>query len=260
VRHLPYIIAHRGASATNPENTLLAFQEAISMGAEWIELDVVATRDDVVVVSHDATLDRCTDGSGRIADLTLDEIKQADAGIRFGSRFAGHRIPTLGEAIEIVAGTDLRLCIEVKGDSTSACLRTSRLTVETLQRRSMVHRTVITSYNPVCLATIKEIEPYISLALDPVPQDGTKSPTELCQQVLGCRANFMLHDHRTLSAETIEECHQHGFSLWAWTANAPDAMRRLAAMGVDGIMTDRPNLLVQVLDRFSETTNPEPTA
>ena len=110
-----------------------------------------------------------------------------------------------------------------------------------LQQYDYVQRATITSFSPTCVRTVKELEPLISIALDPEGQDGSRTPWNLAQQVLSCGANFVLHDHRALTAAIVEEMHQHGFSLWAWTANKAEDMRRIIATGADGIMTDRPD-------------------
>lgn len=246
--HRPYNIAHQGASGLFPPNTLLSFEKAVELGADWIELDVVSTRDGVVVVSHDTTVDRCTDGHGRIVDMTLEQIKALDAGIRFGERFRGERIPTLSETIAWARNQPIRLCIEIKADTTSEYLRTAVLTVDVLRQCNYIQPTVITSFSPECVRAVKALEPCLSVALDPDRQDGTYSPWELCQQALRCGANFLLHDYRALTAEIVAEAHQHGFCLWTWTVDDPAEMRRIMAMEPDGIMTNRPDLLKAVCD------------
>src|SRR5271156_4282030 len=107
-------IAHRGASGTFPENTLAAFRAAIDAGADMCELDVHLTRDGVVVVIHDEEVDRTTDGKGRVAEMTLAEIKRLDAGARYDRRFTGETIPTLEEVFDLVEGR-CSLNIELKG-------------------------------------------------------------------------------------------------------------------------------------------------
>lgn len=248
MRDHPYIIAHQGASALRPPNTLSAFRHAIDLGADWIELDVVTSSDAVVVVSHDTSVDRCTDGHGYIAQMPWAQIARLDAGIRFGQQFAGERIPTLEETVEFVREQPIRLCIEIKADTTDEFLRTTRLTVQVLRACHYIRPAVITSFSAECVRAVKAMEPLLSVALDPVRQDGTCSPWELCQQVLGCGANFMLHDYKALTADIVDEAHQHGFGLWAWTVDDPEQMRRITATGADGIMTNRPDLLKAVLE------------
>jgi glycerophosphoryl diester phosphodiesterase len=246
MRDRPYIIAHQGASGLRPPNTLAAFAHAIELGSDWIELDVVTTADDIVVVSHDTTVDAHTDGHGYIAEMTWPEIARLDAGVRFGAEFAGERIPTLEQAIAFVRDQPIRLCIEIKADTDEEYRRTAIHTVPILQESGYLPRVVITSFGQACVRAVKALEPRLSVALDPDPQDGTLSPWELCQQVLECGANFMLHDYGALTADIVDEAHQHGFSLWAWTTDDPAAMRRITAMGADGIMTNRPDILARV--------------
>jgi glycerophosphoryl diester phosphodiesterase len=249
----PYTIAHRGHSSHYPENTILSFQKAIEAGADWIELDVVSTLDGHVVISHDTHIDRRTNGTGKISAMTLELIKGLDAGVRSGSAFAGERIPTLDEALTFFDSQPVRLCIEIKGDNTDEFIDTARKTVAILQQRNALQRVVISSFNPECLKAIKTWEPLLSTSLDPDRQDGTYTPWQLCQQVLQCHANFLLHRHDTLTTDIVDEAHQHGFSLWTWTVNSDDAMRRVIEMGVDAIMTDKPDILRRVI---SDTIRP----
>ncbi len=180
--------------------------------------------------------------------MSLAQVRELDAGVRFGEQFAGERIPLLEEVIDLVRRSPARLCIEIKGETTERYLRTAQTVVDVLHRRAVIREAVVTSYSPECLRAIKEWEPLLAAALDPDRQDGTYSPWELCQQVLRCGANFMLHDYRALTADIVDEAHQHGFSVWTWIVNNPADMRRVTAMGVDGIMTDYPELLKAVQD------------
>ena len=181
MRHQPYIVAHQGASALRPPNTISAFRHAIELGADWIELDVVTTSDEVVVVSHDTSVDRCTDGHGDIAQMPWSQIAKLDAGIRFGQQFARERIPTLEETIAFVRDQPIRLCIEIKADAMNEFLRTARLTAQVLRACDYIRPAVITSFSAECVRAVKEMEPLLSVALDPDKQDGTYSPWELCQ-------------------------------------------------------------------------------
>jgi glycerophosphoryl diester phosphodiesterase len=239
-------IAHMGASAEAPPNTLAAFRLAREHGADVIELDVTTTLDGVVVVSHDLTVDRCTDGHGAIAEMTLAQIKSLDAGIRFGERFRGEKIPTLEETIDWATNSRMRLCIEVKGDTLASYLRTARATVELLRRRNWLRWATLTSFNGACISAMKVLEPRLSWAYDP-EQRPDYEPWEVCAEALGHSANFLLYRHDLLTEEILVEAHHHGFAVWTWTVNEPEEMARLAQLGVDGIMTDRPGLLASLL-------------
>jgi glycerophosphoryl diester phosphodiesterase len=247
VSKIPYVVAHRGLSAAYPENTLSAFQAAVDLGVDWIELDVVMTADAVVIVSHDTTADRCTNGSGSFRTMTLEQVKALDAGIRFDPRFAGERIPTLDAVITLVEQTPVRLCIEIKGDTPDEFLATARATVSLVQQRNYLRKASISSFDPACLSALRSWEPLLSTNLDPTPQNGSLTPWELCQQCLSVGANFMSHAYHHLTPEIIDEAHAHGLVLWAWTVNDADAMRRIAAMDVDAILSDDAVTLKAVL-------------
>ena len=250
---LPYVVAHRGASALYPENTLAAFQAAVDLDVDWIELDVVATADGIVIVSHDTTADRCTDGSGLFKTMTFEEVKTLDAGGRFGKDFAGTRIPMLDEVITLVEKTPVRLCIEIKADNLDDALATARATVTLLQQRNALRQSTIASFNADCLRVVRQWEPLLAVNLDPTPQDGSLTPWELCQQCLRCGANFMGHTYENLTPAHLEEARAHGLAFWAWTVNDADAMRQMVAMGVDGIFTDDPAKLKEILALEQQT-------
>jgi glycerophosphoryl diester phosphodiesterase len=244
--HRPLVIAHQGASGLYPSNTLAAFQAAVEAGADVIEIDVTYTLDGVVVVSHDLSVDRHTNGHGYIPEMTLAEIKRLDAGVRKGPQFAGERIPTLEETLAWAENIPIRLCIEVKGDAPGNYLRAGRLTVEMLQRRSFLQQVTLTSFSPVCIQAMKVLEPRLAWGYDP-DERRQYTPWDVCAEALACSANFLLFSHRRLTEDVVAETHQHGFALWAWTADDPKDLRRLIDWGVDAIMTNRPDVLRQVL-------------
>jgi glycerophosphoryl diester phosphodiesterase len=244
---VPYVVAHRGVSAVYPENTLSAFQAAVALEVDWIELDVVTTSDGGIIVSHDRTADRCTDGTGLFKTKSLDEVKRLDAGIRFGEQFAGERIPTLDEVISLVEETSVRLCIEIKGDTPDDTLANARATVTLLQQRDFLQRTAISSFEPNCLRAIREWEPLLAINLDPMPQNGTLSPWKLCQQCLRCGANFISHTYEYITPVMLAEARAHGLALWAWTVNDAESMRRMIDLEVDAILTDDPATLKAIL-------------
>lgn len=238
----PYVIAHRGFSGRYPENTRIAFQHAIEAGAAWIELDVTTSADDVLVVHHDSSVDRCTNGSGLVHQMTLEQLKNLDAGGWFAPKFTGEPIITLDETLELVTPTPLRLAIEIKGHDREQFLRTARYVVVLLQARDWLRRAVVTSFDPECLLEIKRMEPTLATSLDPDKQDGTYTPWELCGKVMACGSNFLQHHHKALTEDIVQEARAHGFLVWAWTVNDADDMRRMIAVGADAIVTDYPDV------------------
>jgi len=235
--------AHRGASTAAPENTLSAFRLARDMGADGIELDVQLSRDGTAVVLHDATVDRTTNGSGAVADLTLVELKALDAGIGFSSDFAGERIPTLAEVFEAV-GQDLLLNLELKAMGSEP----SGLEDETLSligRYGMENRVLISSFNPLALQRVRRAHPLLPLAL----LYGLSLPeAERERWVQDLRPLAALHpEHHLVDAAHLAWARGHHCAVNTWTVDKPEEMRRLLALGVEGIITNRPDLLGDIL-------------
>jgi glycerophosphoryl diester phosphodiesterase len=232
-------IAHRGASAQYPENTLLAFEQAIAQGVDMIELDVNLTRDGELVVIHDTSLDRTTDGAGPVRQHALADIRRLDAG-------RGQRVPTLAEVVDVVRPTPVRLCIEVKGDDDESLAITAAL-VGALERADFLGRAVVTSFSPAALLRAKALCPRLATLLDPSPQDGSLTPRQICEQTLAAGANCLSYDVRHLDQAVADEARLTGLALWPWAPNEADEIRRVLRLGVPGIMTDRPDLLNAVL-------------
>ena len=245
MNHPPILrVAHRGASAQYPENTLLAFRRAIEQGVDALELDVHLTADDELVVMHDSTLDRTTNGHGNIRDHRLQEIRQLDAG-------QGEKIPLLSEVIQLAREAQIRLFVEVKGATEDEGLAIAESTVRALETGSFLSQVILTSFSPSALLRAKAIQPELSTMLDPSPQDGSLTPRQICAQVLGAGANCVSYDFRFLTPEIATECQLTGLSLWPWDPDEPDDMRQMIKLGVPGIITNRPDVLNKVLYDFT---------
>ena len=236
--------AHRGASAQYPENTLLAFRRAIEQGVDVLELDVHLTADDELVIMHDSTLERTTNGHGNIHNHSLQEIRQLDAG-------QGEKIPILSEAIQLARESQIRLFVEVKGATEDEGLAIAESAVQALEAESFLSQVILTSFSPSALLRARAIQPEISTMLDPSPQDGSLTPRQICAQVLGAGANCVSYDFRFLTPEIATECQLTGLSLWPWDPDEPDDMRQMIKLGVPGIITNRPDVLNKVLYDFT---------
>lgn len=235
----PLVIAHRGASAYEPENTLRAFDLAIRQGAQMIELDLHLTRDQHVVVIHDPTLDHTTDLRGRINELTLHDVKRADAG-------KGERVPTLEETLELTKGK-VRLYLEIKDPSAAA--ETLRLVRHYQCQREVMIASFDIELMRVLGNEVKDIELGIILgtsSLKPTirlreafPWISLRSINYhvLCMQVQLC------HDY------LVKRVKANGKTLYVWTADETRQFQRVIARGVDGIVTNRPDRLIQFLLR-----------
>jgi len=245
LNHPPIMrVAHRGASGQYPENTLLAFRRAIEQGVDALELDVHRTADDELVVIHDSTLERTTNGSGNVCDHSLQDIRQLDAG-------QGEKIPLLSEVIELARGAQLRLFVEVKGATEAEGLAIAESTVRTLEAANFLSQVIVTSFSPSALLRAKALRPELSTMLDPSPQDGTLTPRQICAQALRAGANCLSYDFRFLTPAIATECQLTGLALWPWDPDEPEDMRQVIKLGAPGLITNRPDVLNEVLHDFT---------
>jgi glycerophosphoryl diester phosphodiesterase len=240
-------VAHRGASAEYPENTMMAFRRAIEIGVDALEVDVHLTYDGVLVVMHDSTLDRTTDGTGFVRDHSWQAISQLNAG-------QGERVPMLIEVIELARSTDMRLCIEIKGAIPADEIKVAEAVVQILDRTGYADKVIITSFYGVALRRVREMCPTLSTMLDPSPQDGSLTLRQICEQVLQAGANSLSYDGRFVTPEVAAGAHLAGIALWPLIQESMGDMRALIRLGVPGIMTDRPDLLNKVLAEEAAAT------
>lgn len=237
-------VAHRGASAYAPENTLAAFNLALDMGADGIELDVKLTRDGVPIVLHDETVDRTTGAHGPIAGMTLAEVKRLDAGSWFDPRFRGERIPTLAEALRTVGkrgivNIELKMLYKrIKG------LEAAVLAV--VEDSGSTDRTLFSSFNPLALKEMAALNPRLARGLLYAPN----LPVYLRRGWLRplARATALHPRHTMVDARLVRWAHGKGYAVNTWTVDFPPEMKRLADLGVDMIMTNKPDVLKQVLE------------
>jgi glycerophosphoryl diester phosphodiesterase len=249
-------ISHRGGALLAPENTLAAFRLAVERyRTDMLELDVHLTKDGEVVVAHDSTLERCTDGAGPLAELTLAELRKLDAGYRFTPdggrtypfRGQGVRVPTLREVLQAFPG--LRLNIEAKPDvpGVEQALR------EVLREEGALLRVCVGSEQDALGGRLVEAMPEVChfyprdalAAFILAVRTGEAVPEEQRYTVLDMPLYF--GEVRLVDEVLLREAAARGRWINVWTVDDPEEMKRLAAEGVGGIMTDRPDLLREVL-------------
>jgi glycerophosphoryl diester phosphodiesterase len=233
-------VAHRGASAQYPENTLLALRQAIQQGVDALEVDIHRTADDELVVIHDSTLERTTNGHGNVCDHRLQEIRQLDAG-------QGEKIPLFMEAIQLAREAQVRLYVEVKGGTETEELAITEGVIRTLEEIDFLNQTIVTSFSAKALLRAKALHPEVATMLDPSPQDGSLTPSQICAQVLRAGANCLSYDFRFLTPAIVRECQLMGLTVWAWPPDEPQDIERTVRLNVQGIVTDRPDTLNEVL-------------
>ncbi len=236
----PLVIAHRGA-ADAPEHTIAAFERALELGADAIQLDVHLSRDDQPVVIHDFTLERTTDGSGPVRARTVRELKRLDGGGWFGAAFRGQRVQTLQEVLERFRDR-ARLSITLKGGAALYPDIEERI-VGLLEVYDVLESTLVQSLDAAALRVLRARSPEVRLgalvAHRPIDLDADLAPgwTAICPSV----AVLGPGEWAAIRAAG-RECH-------VWTVNEPALMDRLVEWGVDGIITDRPDVLRARLER-----------
>ncbi len=253
----PLVIAHRGGAGLWPENTLHAFERAAALGADVIETDVRATADGELVLFHDSTLERTTDGAGRVHALTLAELKRLDAAYRwtpdggrsFPLRGRGWTVPTLREVF--AAFPSMRFNIEPKQSEPSLAAPLCRL----IREQGAAERVMVAAFRDAAMEQFRRECPEVAtsastaevagfLALQRAGLAGSYGPPMQALQVPE-RAGSL----RVLSREFVAAAHARNLRVHAWTVNSEDDMRRLLSFGVDGVMTDYPDRLLKVLGR-----------
>jgi glycerophosphoryl diester phosphodiesterase len=235
----PWVIAHRGASACAPENTMAAFRRAVELGARFIETDLHLSRDGKIVAIHDDTLERTTNGHGLVRDHTVKELRELDAGSWFAPAFAGEYVPSLEEILELAGHADLSLYLEIKGGSGYGI---ERALAAALHERREAHGVVVLSFEPRALEQVHQLDRVLMTGL--LFEDSKMDVVERAVKI-GARQLAPRGDHVT--PELVARAHFHGLQVVTWTINEPEQMRALTAAGVDGIMTDYPDRLVAVV-------------
>lgn len=238
--------AHRGASGDYPENTLLAFKEGIKRGGNGIELDVHKTKDSELVVIHDEDVERTMQSKGLIKDLTLAEIRQLKCK---KALFANHeecRIPTLDEVLKLVKDQEIVVNIELKTDVISYS-GIEEDVIKLIQHYGIKNKTLISSFNPQSLKKCKEIDSTIKTGfLYYQPMD------DVIQYAKVLQVDAIHPGLNGVTEDLIIEAHKNQLKVNVYTVNSPTHMRRLIDAGVDGIFTDYPKLLTEILEEERE--------
>lgn len=244
------IIAHRGGSNLAPENTMAAFQNALKLGVDMIEIDIEQTIDSVVVVIHDTKVDRTTNGKGKVDSLTYSYIKTLDAGSWYDSRFKGEKISTLEEVLQAVNGKATVL-IEIKsGDELYPGIE--KRTVEAIQHFNAHSWTIVQSFNKKTVERVKildnKIVTYYLLGRNFMSYYHSlqvKNKKNKNQEFLydGIAVHYSM-----LNAASVDSLKQVGLGVFTWTVDEEDDMTKMIEFGVDGIITDSPDKLIGLIE------------
>jgi glycerophosphoryl diester phosphodiesterase len=244
------VIAHRGASAHYPENTMAAFKGALKANADMIEFDVMLSADGVPVVFHDRNLNAHTNGKGPVKEHTLSELKKLDAGSWFDARFSNEKIPTLEEVLEW-ASKKIALNIEIKPSATanSADLIVTKC-LDFVRKYEMQKHVLFSSFDYEAVKKLKEMEDSVSTAIVYNRSKSPKSPPhELIEEY---RADAFNCNFWELTKRRKNDLQQHGIPHFIYTVDEPKEMIQLLQAGVTGIFTNKPALLIEVAKTYQE--------
>jgi glycerophosphoryl diester phosphodiesterase len=218
-------IGHRGARAYSPENTLASFKKALEIGVDAVELDVRKTKDNQIVVIHDADVKRTTNGEGLVSELTLKEIKNLSAD--------GEKIPTLEETLDFL-DKKVTVFIELKE------VGIEEQVLSLVCAKGLERNVVIVSFLEDALKNVRELNKDIETGLI-----YTKHKNPL-KAALELKANYLLALYRFMHTANVQKAHENGLKVVVWTINTPEEVEEYAKKGVDGIASDKPDILMRV--------------
>lgn len=229
--HSPLIEAHRGDSANAPENTIAAFERALGIGVACIELDVHPARDGTLMVIHDDTVDRTTDGRGAVRGLTVNDLLRLDAGRKFSPSYAGERIPRLIDVLELAKDQATRLNIEIK--SSPAGVDVPLAVVDLLRQFGKLNDSIVSSFDLQALLDVRKIAPEITLAI-------IGNGPEILALALLHQFPWIHAKHTTITGHLVVQAHSQSIRVNAWTVDDPATLPDWAKTGVDKICTNQP--------------------
>lgn len=243
---------HRGAAGLAPENTIAAFDAAAELGVGF-ELDTQLASDGVLVVFHDDALERLTPETGPVGERSADELGRLDAGSHFDPSFKGQGIPTLDAVLDRY-GREVVINVEVKAGKNADVDRLADAVVGLLEARGLAQRVLVTSFSPFVLEAVRRSNPEIRRGQIYSDFRGASGLSPLERVMLRnlafnrrARPDVLSVNHDMVDARYLRRMHRRGYRVFVWTVNDPEDMRRLLDLGVDGIITDRPDLLLDVM-------------
>lgn len=239
------ILAHRGASAYAPENTMAAFKKAIEMKADGIELDVHLCKDAHLIVIHDEEVDRTTNGKGKIKDFTLDQLKILDAGSWFSEQYKYEKIPTLEQVLEIIKPTSLYLNIEIKaGYRVYAGIEEKLL--YTIEKYHMLNRVIVSSFDHYSLVKIKDLNSKVKTGM--LYEASLYEPWQYAESI---KVDALHPNYSTLTKDFIEKAYSNKLEINTYTVNDEEDINTLVMNKVSSIITNYPDKAKRIISNIS---------
>lgn len=244
-----WVIAHRGVSGSYPENTLSAFQAAIDIRAEMVELDISTSKDGIPVTVHDRTVDRTTDFEGDVQSFSLEELKRMEVGAWFSEEFRGEEFPTLKNSLELMKdkiAVNIEIKTEAVSDETEGGVVDKALQV--VKDLDMTSSVIFSSFDYRVMEQLNVLDPKMAKALlYEASQSAELLPSELVQKY---KVDIFNCSYKQLSEEWINDLQKHKIPYFVYTVNEPELMRELIEKGVSGIFTDFPQELIRIVENM----------
>ena len=232
-------VAHRGATAYSPENTIAAFNLAVDMKADYIEIDVQRSKDGELVLIHDTTVDRTTDGTGKVGDLTFEELRSLDAGSWKGEQFAGEPIPTFEEILDLYRGK-IGILIELKAPELYPGIE-EQVTAALIERnldKPQNEKIIIQSFNFESMKKMDQLLPRVPIGV--LTSNRADTTLEALQE-FSTYADWFNPSYGIVTEELVNQVHSLGMQIGSWTVRSQEAADFLFEMGVDAIISDYPD-------------------
>lgn len=232
-------VAHRGATAYSPENTIAAFDLAVDMKADYIEIDVQRSKDGELVLIHDTTVDRTTDGTGKVGDLTLEQLRSLDAGSWKGEQFAGEPIPTFEEILDLYRGK-VGILIELKAPELYPGIeeQVAAALIERNLDKPQNEKIIIQSFNFESIKKMDQLLPQVPIGV--LTSNRADTTLEALQE-FSTYADWFNPSYGIVTEELVNQVHSLGMQIGSWTVRSQEAADFLFEMGVDAIISDYPD-------------------
>lgn len=247
------VISHRGANKEAPQNTLPAFKKSIEIGVDGFETDIHITADGVPVICHNYTIDETSDGQGNIKDMTLEQLRSHDFGSYFHEKFKGTTLPTLEEFLSLCESADIEIMnIEIK-PPLDGNMEIVGKTIDAVKQHGLFEKLLISSFDPNVLIECKKIDSNCKTGYLYAPNKAhfyKKTLFGYVKFAKELKVDYMHPHYFAVTKKYVNDLHKNGIKVNVWTVNKPETAEKLLKFGVDGLITDVPQMVNALIERF----------